>query len=344
MSQRKGNREVEPLNITVVLCTYNRCESLAKALESVAQSTVPAFVQWEVLTVDNNSKDRTQSVVEGFCRRYPGRFRYVFEPQQGKSYALNAGIQESQSPILAFADDDATVEPDWLWNLTSNLHSGEWAGSGGRIIPVWTKPIPRWLSLDDPHTMGPFVAFDAGTEAGVLNCAPYGANMAFRREKFETYGGFRTDLGPRPGSEIRGEDIEFANRLLAAGERLRYEPQAIVFHPVPESRMRKAFVLKWWFWFGYGEVMQLSPPSGARWMLHGVPIYLFRRLVRWVLQWMITFNPPRRFSCIRYAWYLAGIIRACYQRPRRQAAQLVTGGNLLGEEPEQSALKANTLR
>ena len=54
-SCRKGNREVEPVNITVVLCTYNRCDSLAKALESVAQSAEPASVQWEVLIVDNNA-------------------------------------------------------------------------------------------------------------------------------------------------------------------------------------------------------------------------------------------------------------------------------------------------
>ena len=99
------------MNVTVVLCTYNRCESLAKALESVAQSAVPASVQWEVLIVDNNSKDGTQSVVEDFCRRHPGRFHYLFEPHPGKSHALNAGIREARGDVLAFMDYDVTLDP-----------------------------------------------------------------------------------------------------------------------------------------------------------------------------------------------------------------------------------------
>jgi glycosyltransferase involved in cell wall biosynthesis len=320
-------REVKfPLNITVILCSYNRCQSLAKALESLAKSAVPDSVQWEVLVVDNNSTDQTREVVETFSRRYPGRFRYLFEPQQGKSYALNSGVRESQSPILAFADDDAVVEPGWLWNLTSALRDGDWAGSGGRIIPVWEKPLPSWLFTGDPRTMGPFVAFDMGPEAGALTRPPYGANMAFRREAFEKYGDFRIDLGPRPGSEIRREDIEFAERLMAGGERLRYEPSAVVLHPAPESRMKKGFVLKWWFWYGYSEIAASGPPSDAKWVVAGVPLSILRRLLRWTLQWMVSVRARQRFACRRDVWYLAGTILACYQFARRQTAHATAVG------------------
>ena len=67
------------MNVTVIICTYNRCQSLAKALGSVASSVLPDSVEWEVLVVDNNSKDQTPEVVDGFSRRHPGRFRYLFE-------------------------------------------------------------------------------------------------------------------------------------------------------------------------------------------------------------------------------------------------------------------------
>jgi glycosyltransferase involved in cell wall biosynthesis len=73
------------MKITVILCTYNRCEALAKALASITALTLPGSVEWEVLVIDNNSSDETRAVVEDFRRRYPGRFRYMFEPQQGKS-------------------------------------------------------------------------------------------------------------------------------------------------------------------------------------------------------------------------------------------------------------------
>jgi glycosyltransferase involved in cell wall biosynthesis len=322
--------------ITVILCTYDRHQSLAKALESIAASKLPDSIEWETLVVDNNSTDRTREVVGDFCRRYPGRFRYLFEPLQGKSYALNSGIRESRGTILAFADDDATVEPDWLWNLTSALHDGKWAGAGGRIIPVWPAPLPRWLSTEDPNTMGPYVAFDLGMEAGQLTRPPYGANMAFRREQFEEYGGFRIDVGPRPR-----EDIEFAQRLLTGGERLRYEPRAVVHHPVTEDRMTKGYVLRWWFSYGYSEVVESRQQSDSRWILCRVPIYLLRRLLRWTLQWMVSFRAPRRFSCKRAVWYIAGTVLACYQLPQCHNTRVPTVAKSRNKHPDGTPSQAD---
>ncbi|HEY1576112.1 MAG TPA: glycosyltransferase [Terracidiphilus sp.] len=323
--------------ITVILCTYNRCESLAAALKSLAASRLPSTVDWEILVVDNNSNDGTREVVEEFCDRHASRFRYLFEPKQGKSHALNAGVQHSQSEILAFADDDAVVAADWLWNLTSSLRDGSHSGAGGRIIPTWTRPRPRWLSEDAPHTVGPFVSFDDGPEAGPLTRAPYGANMAFCREVFEKYGDFRTDLGPRPGNEIRCEDIEFAERLLNAGERLRYEPSAVVYHPVPENRVTKRFMRSWWFWSGYSEVLQFGLPPGAGWRIGTVPLYLLRRIVRWTLQWLISVRPARRFYCEMNACYVAGIIRACNKWSRDPEQGVVASTGRSRTQPAQTS-------
>lgn len=330
------------MNITVIVCTYNRSEILAKTLDSLAASVLPKPISWEVLIVDNNSNDQTREVVEDFCRRYPGRFRYLFESQQGLSHARNTGVREAQGDILAFTDDDVTLEPTWLENLTASLHNSDWAGAGGRIIPVWSRPIPSWLSTDDPHTMGPFVSFDVGTEAGPLTRPPYGANMAFRREAFEKYGGFRVDLD-RSGSNLQsGGDTEFANRLLAGGERLRYEPCAVVRHPAPECRMEKRYVLRWWFWYGRSEVAESGPPSDARWLLSGVPLYLLRRLARWTLQWMISIGPSRRFSCRRNVWYIAGTVVACYQWTRRQNAQAAAADGVAPTHPERKPTQSGT--
>ena len=62
------------ITVTVILCTYNRCQSLAKALQSVAASEMPSSTAWEVLVVDNNSTDRTREVVEGYMCRAPWPF------------------------------------------------------------------------------------------------------------------------------------------------------------------------------------------------------------------------------------------------------------------------------
>jgi len=291
------------MKITAILCTYNRSGSLAKALESLASSVVPETVEWEILVVDNNSSDQTRAVVAGFIDRYPGRFRYLFEARQGKSYALNSGIREASGEILAFLDDDVSVEPNWLHNLTSVLHDGEWAGSGGRILPASGYLPPRWLALDGPHSLlGALCAYsDQGDLPGDLQNPPVGTNMAFRKEMFSKYGLFRSDLGPRPGSEIRCEDTEFGQRLLAGGERLRYVPFAIVHHAIHGDRVRKEFFLAWWFDFGRGSVRANGKNLTAFEILK-----ILGRTMLTALQWLLSFDPKRRFYFKCRVWFAAG--------------------------------------
>ena len=291
------------MKITAILCTYNRSGILAKALESLAASIVPESVEWEILVVDNNSSDRTRAVVEDFIDRYPGCFRYLFEARQGKSYALNSGIREARGEILAFLDDDVSVEPNWLHNLTSVLHDGEWAGSGGRILPAPGYLPPRWLALEGPLSLlGALCAYsDQGDVTGDLHNPPVGTNMAFRKEMFSKYGLFRADLGPRPGSEIRCEDTEFGQRLMAGGERLRYVPTAIVHHAIHEDRVHKKFFLAWWFDFGRGSVRA----NGKN--LSNVEILrIFARAMLTALQWLLSIDPKRRFYLKCRVWYAVG--------------------------------------
>jgi glycosyltransferase involved in cell wall biosynthesis len=320
------------MKITVILCTYNRCGSLVTTLEDLAKSRGLDSVEWDVLVVDNNSTDRTREVVEDLCGRYPGRFRYLFAPQQGKSYALNAGVRDARGDVLAFTDDDVTLEPTWLQNLTAALHDSEWAGVGGRTTPPQTFSRPRWLALDERHALAPLGMFDYGPGARELTEAPIGNNMAYRKEMFEKYGGFRVDLGPRPGDEIRNEDTEFGCRLLAAGERLRYEPFAIVYHPVLENRLRQSYYLTWYFDYGRARVREWE--CGPH--ILGIPRRWFT-LLRFIgivlpgviLRWMVTLNPQRRFFRKRWVWATAGQIleihRQCYNaRGREPSPKAVT--------------------
>jgi glucosyl-dolichyl phosphate glucuronosyltransferase len=303
------------MKISAIVCTHNRCQSLAKALNSLAALTLPEDVQWEVLVVDNNSSDKTREVVQkDFCDRYAGRFRYVFEPRPGKSYALNAGIQQAQGDILAFTDDDVTVEKAWLQNLMAALHNSEWAGAGGRVIAEWACPPPRWLALEGRYALGDTLAlFDRGSEAHELFENPFGANMAFRKAMFEKYGGFRTDLGPRAGSREpqKSEDAEFGSRLLDAGERLCYEPSAIVHHWVPESRLQKEYFLTWWFDKGRSDVRKSAIRLDA--LGWAIPPRLVRRLISSTIRWMVTIQPHRRFYNKVQVWELAGQIVETYR-------------------------------
>jgi glucosyl-dolichyl phosphate glucuronosyltransferase len=309
------------MNVTVILCSYNRCWRLAKTLGSLAASTLPDSVEWEVLVVDNNSTDQTREVVQDFSRRHAGRFRYLFEPRQGKSYAMNVGIREAQGEILAFTDDDVTVEPAWIQNLTAGLHNGEWAGAGGRTLPAESFLPPRWLSLEDRYALAPLAVFDLGTETRVLNEAPFGNNMAFRKAMFEKYGGFRTDLGRSAKGLMSGEDSEFGQRVLVGGERLRYEPSAVLYHSVPKERLQKSYFLAWWFEKARSDIAAFGSQPPSRWRVAGIPLVLFRRLAASTLRWMFAIEPARRFRCKRMVWTATGAIAECYLRSRRPSLE-----------------------
>jgi glucosyl-dolichyl phosphate glucuronosyltransferase len=316
------------MSITVILCTYNRCESLATALNSAAALQLPCSVEWEVLVVDNNSSDQTRDLVEEFCRRYSDRFRYLFEPQQGLSHARNAGIRGARGDIIAFMDDDVTVEPTWLQNLTATLHDGHWAGAGGRIVPAWNCLPPRWLPLGDRYGLAPLAIFDLGTEPGQLAEAPFGANMAFRRAMFEKYGLFRTDLGRCASTMISNEDTEFGGRLLDGGERLIYEPSAIVYHPVPENRVQKKYFLAWSFGKGRADIRQFGARRDTRYQCWGIPLYMFRNLVVRTLRWMVAVEPGLRFSRKLKVWAKAGEIFECYRQSRESKITMRMQGPL----------------
>ena len=176
--------------------------------------------------------------------------------------------------------------------------------------------LPDGCRLQAPrgrYALAPLALFDLGEQPGQLTEPPFGTNMAFRKEMFEKHGGFRTDLGPRPGSEIRNEDTEFGARLLAQGERLRYEPSAVVYHAVSEDRVRKKYYLDWWFDKGRADIRQFGIPHNV-WCILGIPLYLFRRVAVWTLRWMVSFDPPRRFHSKLAVWAKAGEIVECYRR------------------------------
>jgi glycosyltransferase involved in cell wall biosynthesis len=307
----RGNQQMD---ISVILCTYNRCEMLAHTLESVAASVVPSHLEWEVVVVDNNSNDYTRDVVDDFSHKHPGRFRCVWEVQQGLCYARNAGISAALGKVVVFTDDDVSVDANWLWNLTSGLLGSEWAGAGGRILPLWMCPIPRWFSMEGRRAMAPFAVFDLGPEAGPLHEPPVGANMAFRRVMFEKYGSFRTDLDRCGTGMLSNGDTEFGRRLLASGKRLRYEPSAVVNHPVSPNRLQKQYLLNWEFGKGRADIREAGVDAGTKWFAVGIPFYLLRRFLRWTLQWIVTMDPRRRFACKRSVWDLAGEIAECYQQ------------------------------
>ena len=309
-------RGVSKVNLSVVLCTHNRASRLGRALESLSELDVPAGLDWELLVVDNNSTDGTRTVIEQVAAGARLPCRYLFEPSLGKSFALNAGIARALGRVLAFTDDDVTFDRGWLRGLLAAFDAPDCAGVGGQIVPVWPASPPRWFSATGPYRLLPAVVGYQFDTSGPVIRPPYGANMAYRRQMFERYGLFRTDLGPRGREMIRGEDTEFGLRLLAGGERVVYVPGAIVYHPVEPERMRFRYFEQYYFGEGRMQIRAFPlPPGTVRWL--GIPRYCYRGFVEHLFKWGTSLNPRARAFHRLSGWMVLGNMFEAWRQGRQ---------------------------
>ena len=133
------------MHASIIVCTYNRADSLRHTLKCLAALQSPDGVDWEVIVVDNNSNDHTRQVVKEFSSVFP-RLRYEYEEQQGLSYARNHGIKSAKGDILLFTDDDVCPEPEWLATIMTSMSRYACDACGGYIAPTWEAPPPSWLT------------------------------------------------------------------------------------------------------------------------------------------------------------------------------------------------------
>jgi glycosyltransferase involved in cell wall biosynthesis len=293
------------MQVSVVLCTYNRASSLGNTLASLKQLSVSGGLSWELILVNNNSTDGTAEIIDQFARTSGLNVQHVFEPRQGKAFALNSGIRRTQGAIVAFTDDDVLVDSGWLGALAHTFAAMDCIGVGGRVVPVWNQRPPSWLEMEGQQVV---VHFDFGGEPKEIGLPPIGANMAFRRAAFEKHGLFRTELGPDHLEIASSEDDEFGRRLLKAGEKIVYCPLATVYHPIEPQRLTKDYFLRWFYSSGRANMRARMWPQDAV-CYFGVPRFLFGTAIRRSLQWAITFEEGRRFQHKLRVYRALGAIR-----------------------------------
>src|ERR1700751_4006514 len=132
------------MRFSVVIPTYNRSHELRETLSSISKLQVSAT--WEVIVVDNNSSDGTRETILDSAKSFPVPLHYLFEPEAGRSAALNTGIKLAKGEIVATTDDDVRVEPDWLEQAGAGLAREAWDFVGGKGLPIWGGEKPSWLA------------------------------------------------------------------------------------------------------------------------------------------------------------------------------------------------------
>jgi len=96
--------------------------------------------------------------------------------------------------------------------------------------------------------------------------------------------------------------------LLDRGEQIRYEPSAVVYHPVTEERLTRKSHLEWWFDHGRSNIIRFGAQPNAKYFVRGIPLYLFRQLAVWTVRWMVAVDSGKRFDSKREVWNISGQI------------------------------------
>ena len=222
---------------SVVVATRDRPFQLLRTLEDLLVQTYPRF---ELIVVDNRpGAGVTREAVTGRYGADP-RVRYLPEPRVGLSAARNAGLAHARGTLVAFTDDDVTIDRHWLSSLAQVfLDDRETACVTGLILPLeLDTPAQLWFEQFGGFAKGfQRRSFHLGPGHPRDALFPYapgrfgsGANTAFRTGVLRALGGFAMELGAGTPT-CGGEDLDAHLNVLHAGHRLVYQPRALVWHP-----------------------------------------------------------------------------------------------------------------
>lgn len=220
-------------SVSVIICAYSdeRKSQLRRAIASVM---VQEYQAHEIIVVIDNNPDLAEHVAasSGSATVIPNT------GIRGLSGARNSGVKQAQGEILAFLDDDAAAEPDWLRQMVSHYADASVVGVGGRVIPMWQTGRPRWLPEEFHWVVGCSYRGQPEALAPVRN--PIGCNMSFRRSLFDKVGGFREGIGRTAADAAGCEETELCIRArqMLPGSIILYDPAASVHHQVTAERSR----------------------------------------------------------------------------------------------------------
>jgi len=231
----------ETPEISVAVCTYNRADVLPKCLESLANQSANKEL-FEVLIIDNNSTDETKKLAEDFCKEHRN-FSYIFEEKQGLSQARNRAIDEAKGTYLAYIDDDAIADREWVKSILDCFNQTNADVLGGPVKSfIDTEKIPRFY---DAKTHD----FYCGDERKRLQPPKFsfgfsGCNTCFKKSLFDEFGTYLTDLGMIGNKQRMGEDSEMGYRLLKANKIFYYEPGMKIDHHIRMNNITFTGILK----------------------------------------------------------------------------------------------------
>ncbi len=299
--------------LTILICTHNRADLLAQAIESLNSAQRPHTWRIEILVAANACTDHTHQYLQNYLDAQSTNgaipLRWFAEPKPGKSFAINSAITYVQdSNIVAFVDDDHRVDKQFLVEIccAADEHP-EVSMFCGRILPDWDGSEPSWVHDEGPYKIYPLPIprQDLGPTSRPVTedtgPVPGGGNLFLRPSVFNVVGGFSTDLGPKGHDLGGGEDSAFIINALRHDQRLQYVPSILQYHYVDTERLKFPYLVK--------KAFQRSKSVKAiENSAEGIPLYMWRKLAEYLFRLLLPLGWSHlRFYLMRIAATLGEI-------------------------------------
>ena len=203
------------MKASVVIPAFNAEKTIAKCLESIEGQS---FRDFEVIVVDDGSKDRTAEIVRGFSKA-----RLLRQKNAGPAVARNNGAKKALGGIIVFTDSDCVADKDWLKEMLEPFQDAKVAGVQGRYKSRQKELVARLIQLEIEQRYAKMLRRDSIDFIGTYSAA-------YRKSVFAEMRGFDTSF-----PIASGEDTDLSFRVSGAGYRMAFNQRAIIFHTHPTS-------------------------------------------------------------------------------------------------------------
>jgi glycosyltransferase involved in cell wall biosynthesis len=227
---------------TVALCTHDHADRLVRTLADLRKLHMPE-APWELLIVDNACSDATPSLLAREQWLTGWKVRVVREEKLGLSNARNCALREAQGDYLIFVDDDEAPEPDWLRAFERLIRDRAPDAFGGPIEVLFEGERPAWLTDDLLGFLGQLNRADTAVPLTEPSTSFNGGNFGVRRTACGQVGAFDPALGRKGADNTGGEEVDFYRRLLAGGFKVWWTPEAVIFHRIQATKLKRSYFL-----------------------------------------------------------------------------------------------------
>lgn len=238
------------MKVSIVVCTYTmeRYDDFVEAVESALDQTYEPI---EVVLVSDGNTDVADHMREDFGHH--GNVRvHCTEENRGISHVRTRGAEVATGELVAFLDDDAVAEPDWIEQLVETFRSTDAVAVGGRLAADWLVERPSFFPEEFYWLVGVTEKGFADHLDEVRNT--YGSNIAYDREAFLSVGGYDEETGRKGDRHVQAHEAPACIRIREEyGRGVIYNENAVVYHKLFDYRGEFTWLVKRAFWQGYSK-------------------------------------------------------------------------------------------